>query len=114
MSSGSPSITLGFSVRGCTLYLTQPEPVKSDKKLSAFGNWIDESNLLEVTGRLESGVDPNDEKMKVACLTTDFPLQNVLLHMKMNLSSIDGLRITNLRTFILRCRLLFFDDLSNC
>lgn len=71
---------------------------------SGFGEWIDESNLQEVIGRMEAPTMPAHLKMKVACLSTDFALQNVLLHMKLNICSIDGMKISRLRTYILRCR----------
>uniref|UniRef100_A0A7E4W6K0 RNA-binding protein NOB1 n=1 Tax=Panagrellus redivivus TaxID=6233 RepID=A0A7E4W6K0_PANRE len=73
-------------------------------RIGGFGEWIDESNLLEVAGRMESAVDPTTKKMEVACFSTDFSVQNVLLHMKMNISSVDGMRVKTLRSFILRCR----------
>uniref|UniRef100_A0A914YYC8 RNA-binding protein NOB1 n=1 Tax=Panagrolaimus superbus TaxID=310955 RepID=A0A914YYC8_9BILA len=69
-----------------------------------FDTWLDESNIGEVLNRMESAVDPKTLKMEVACLTTDFALQNVLLHMKLNISSVAGMRVSRLRTFILRCR----------
>uniref|UniRef100_A0AC34QJ73 RNA-binding protein NOB1 n=1 Tax=Panagrolaimus sp. JU765 TaxID=591449 RepID=A0AC34QJ73_9BILA len=72
---------------------------------SGFGEWIDESNLQEVIGRMEAPTLPDHLKMKVACMTTDFALQNVLLHMKMNICSVDGMKISRLRTYILRCRI---------
>uniref|UniRef100_A0AC34GRE6 RNA-binding protein NOB1 n=1 Tax=Panagrolaimus sp. ES5 TaxID=591445 RepID=A0AC34GRE6_9BILA len=84
----------------------KPKAVPSDKvspKLG-FDTWLDESNINDVVTRMESAVDPKTLKMEVACLTTDFALQNVLLHMKLNISSVDGKRVSRLRTFILRCR----------
>uniref|UniRef100_T1J4A0 RNA-binding protein NOB1 n=1 Tax=Strigamia maritima TaxID=126957 RepID=T1J4A0_STRMM len=39
----------------------------------------------------------------VACMTCDFALQNVLMQMGLHIVSVDGFRIKENRTFILRC-----------
>lgn len=65
--------------------------------------WVNEENFQEVVGNSEHG-EVKNEKMTVACLSTDFAIQNVLLHMKLNLVSVDGMRIQKLQTYILRCR----------
>ncbi|KAF9972799.1 Nin1 binding protein [Actinomortierella ambigua] len=41
--------------------------------------------------------------MQVACTTGDFAMQNVLLQMGLNLLSIDGLRISKIKSWVLRC-----------
>ncbi|KAF9084937.1 Nin1 binding protein [Mortierella sp. GBA35] len=41
--------------------------------------------------------------MQVACTTADFAMQNVLLQMGLNLLSIDGLRISKVKNWVLRC-----------
>ncbi|KAF9108075.1 Nin1 binding protein [Mortierella sp. AM989] len=41
--------------------------------------------------------------MQVACTTGDFAMQNVLLQMGLNLLSIDGLRISKVKNWVLRC-----------
>lgn len=82
----------------------EEEEINGSKRIG-FGTWVDETNLSDVVSRMESAVDLNTSKMTVACLTTDFPLQNVLLHMKMNISSLEGLRINRIKTFVLRCRI---------
>uniref|UniRef100_A0A914D4Q9 RNA-binding protein NOB1 n=1 Tax=Acrobeloides nanus TaxID=290746 RepID=A0A914D4Q9_9BILA len=68
--------------------------------------WVNEENFQEVVGNSEHG-EVKNEKMTVACLSTDFAIQNVLLHMKLNLVSVDGMRIQKLQTYILRCRACF-------
>lgn len=45
----------------------------------------------------------DDEEFKVACITTDFAIQNVLKQMNLNVAALDGRVIKQLRTFILRC-----------
>ena len=88
------------------------EPLKAEKvgeemnaEVEKEDTWIDETNIDDVARRLEMSVGLKPLKMEVACLTTDFALQNFLLHMKLNISSVNGMRITRLRTFILRCRI---------
>ncbi|VDP93451.1 unnamed protein product [Echinostoma caproni] len=39
----------------------------------------------------------------VACLTTDFAMQNVLFHLGLDLVSMNGMRITRPRTYLLWC-----------
>ncbi|KAG0300218.1 Nin1 binding protein [Dissophora globulifera] len=41
--------------------------------------------------------------MQVACTTSDYAMQNVLLQMGLNLLSIDGLRINKIKNWVLRC-----------
>ena len=54
----------------------------------------------------------------VVCVTTDFTMQNVLMRMKMNVMSIDGMLIKGLRQWVLRCgacfRIHFKMDLLFC
>lgn len=44
-----------------------------------------------------------EKNVEVACITTDFAMQNVLKQMGLNVTSLDGRIIKNVRTFILRC-----------
>ncbi|EGF81804.1 hypothetical protein BATDEDRAFT_10084 [Batrachochytrium dendrobatidis JAM81] len=39
----------------------------------------------------------------VACMTTDFAMQNVLLQMNLNVLSVDGITVRKLRSWVLRC-----------
>ncbi|KAF9292648.1 Nin1 binding protein [Mortierella alpina] len=41
--------------------------------------------------------------MQVACTTADYAMQNVLLQMGLNLLSVDGLRISKVKNWVLRC-----------
>lgn len=43
----------------------------------------------------------------VACVTTDFAMQNVLKQIGLNVAALDGRVIKQLRTFILRCYACF-------
>jgi len=53
------------------------------------------------TKSLGQAVVANDSK--VACCTSDFAMQNVLLQLGLVVISVDGLRIRRLRTAVLRC-----------
>ena len=44
-----------------------------------------------------------DTKLSVACMTSDFAIQNVLMQMRLGVASLDGLRIKVLKTHMLRC-----------
>uniref|UniRef100_A0A1I7S7G4 RNA-binding protein NOB1 n=1 Tax=Bursaphelenchus xylophilus TaxID=6326 RepID=A0A1I7S7G4_BURXY len=60
------------------------------------GHWLDDSKLIGAFGK--------QSELMVACMTSDFAMQNVLLHMRLGLLAIDGHRIRGLRTYVLRCR----------
>lgn len=84
-------------------------------------DWITSSNIAHckvtgegtpgcannITGKQVSLAHENHTPPKVACLTTDFTMQNVLLRMKMNIMSIDGMLIKSLRQWVLRCGACF-------
>ncbi|CAM9372737.1 unnamed protein product [Chrysoparadoxa australica] len=44
---------------------------------------------------------------KAGCVTTDFAMQNVLLHMGMTLLSLDGMRVSRVKQWVLRCAACF-------
>lgn len=80
-----------------TLTLTPPESGEE----SDGGEWITPSNIKEIrTSTVErKGIRVPD----VACITSDFAMQNVMLQMKMRLLSTDGVIIDQIKSFILRC-----------
>ena len=51
--------------------------------------------------------DNESEQITVACLTTDYAIQNVLKQIGLKLVSIDGRVIKDLRTYIFRCHSCF-------
>merc|ERR1712150_431518 len=66
--------------------------------------WITPANIMEVkrsygyeTVKADSG------RTSVGCITTDFAMQNVLLQMGLNVLSVDGMLVRNVKTFVLRC-----------
>ncbi|KAG2224974.1 hypothetical protein INT45_000095 [Circinella minor] len=72
--------------------------------------WITPDNIEEYKAT-ELGVTPEELKkpknLTVACMTSDFAMQNVLLQMNMNLVSTGGHRITKVKNWILRCHACF-------
>ena len=44
-----------------------------------------------------------DTEVRVACVTTDFSMQNVLLQMNLRVMSVDGMLVRNVKKWVLRC-----------
>lgn len=66
------------------------------------GEWITSENIKNVKKRM--GFEETEEKeTEVACMTTDFAMQNVLKQIGLNVSAMDGRIIKEVRKFILRC-----------
>lgn len=72
--------------------------------------WITPSNLKKHQQKDANGsAEPEEEvkTMQVACITSDFAMQNVLLRMNLNLLSPSLQRIRQLKTWVLRCHACF-------
>lgn len=67
--------------------------------------WITPQNIALKKQEVNSEVD--DKPVKVACITSDFAMQNVLKQIGLNVLSVDGRQIQQLRSFILRCYACF-------
>lgn len=64
--------------------------------------WITPSNIAQM--KSECGKDVAEEKqVHVACMTTDYAVQNVLKQINLNVAALDGRIIKQMRTYILRC-----------
>lgn len=68
--------------------------------------WITPSNVKTAKKQVNSGL-VEEKHVEVACITTDFAMQNVLKQMNLNVSALDGRMIKQLRTFVLRCYTCF-------
>ncbi|KAI4464494.1 rna-binding protein nob1 [Holotrichia oblita] len=68
--------------------------------------WITPSNIKEIKKQINSSF-VEEKAVKVACITTDFAMQNVLKQMNLNVSALDGRIIKELKTYILRCYTCF-------
>lgn len=68
--------------------------------------WITPSNVQKAKKQMKDELF-EDKPVVVACITTDFAMQNVLKQMNLNVSALDGRMIKQIRTFILRCYTCF-------
>ncbi|KAL1123923.1 hypothetical protein AAG570_001693 [Ranatra chinensis] len=68
--------------------------------------WITPANLKKAK-RVMGGADVEERPVTVACLTTDFAMQNVLKQIGLNVVSVDGMLIKRVKTYILRCYACF-------
>jgi len=67
------------------------------------GGWITPGNLKEKKRQMGALPPENVPKIKVACMTTDFAMQNVLKQLGLQIMSVNGLIIKQTKTWILRC-----------
>ncbi|KAH6664462.1 putative 20S-pre-rRNA D-site endonuclease nob1 [Halenospora varia] len=73
--------------------------------------WITPQNLKEHQEKDANGSAEPEAEVKViqvACITSDFAMQNVLLRMNLNLLAPNMQRIRQLKTWVLRCHACFF------
>ncbi|XP_065364112.1 RNA-binding protein NOB1 [Calliphora vicina] len=70
------------------------------------GDWITPSNLKKVKKSMEGKIEA-DFIPEVACMSTDFAVQNTLKQMNLNIAALNGRIIKHLRTYILRCYACF-------
>lgn len=82
---------------------TESEESESD---SDGGEWITPGNLAEKKREMDAG-EFEEKAVEVACITSDFAMQNVLKQIGLNVTAIDGRIIRQLRTFIFRCTTCF-------
>lgn len=76
-------------------------PLDPFKASGTEGGWITPENIKTVNGG--KGEVLTSGKNHVGCVTTDFAMQNVLLQMGLNLISVDGMLLKNVKQWILRC-----------
>lgn len=82
------------------------ESEKDDDDDDDDDGWITPSNVKIAQKQVNSGL-VEEKHVEVACITTDFAMQNVLKQMNLNVSALDGRLIKQLRTFVLRCYTCF-------
>ncbi|XP_011705852.1 PREDICTED: RNA-binding protein NOB1 [Wasmannia auropunctata] len=68
--------------------------------------WITPANVSNIKKQMDSEV-LEEKAATVACLTMDFAMQNVLMQMGLNVVSLDGRVIKQMRTFVFRCYACF-------
>ncbi|KAL3243932.1 hypothetical protein MRX96_019518 [Rhipicephalus microplus] len=96
--AGSPD---GRSEENCS-----EDKTDSADEDSSDDEWITPSNISEI--KKEMGLLTLEEvSIPVACISTDFAIQNVLIQMGLKAVSVDGMAIRHARTFVLRCHACF-------
>lgn len=68
--------------------------------------WITPSNVIEMKSACGKDI-AEEKKVRVACMSTDFAVQNVLKQINCNVAALDGRIIKHMRTYILRCYACF-------
>jgi RNA-binding protein NOB1 len=79
---------------------------ENEKEDEEEEGWITPNNIGRLRRSFGKGGwdrEDQDEPVEVACLTADFAMQNVLLQMGLQVLSLEGLVIREVRTFVLRC-----------
>uniref|UniRef100_A0A1B6LHL0 RNA-binding protein NOB1 n=1 Tax=Graphocephala atropunctata TaxID=36148 RepID=A0A1B6LHL0_9HEMI len=69
-------------------------------------DWITPENIRQMKQQMDFGLT-EDKPVTVACLTTDFAMQNVMKQIGLNIVGLDGRVIKHLRTYIFRCYACF-------
>lgn len=69
-------------------------------------SWITPNNLLAVKSSYGKE-SATSESVQVACMSTDYAIQNVLKQINLNIAALDGRIIKQMRTYILRCYACF-------
>lgn len=74
------------------------------------GEWITPDNIAQYRAKQTGDFQDDDwsaprfkNKKEVACITTDFAMQNVLLQIGLQIVSVDGFRIREVKQWVLRC-----------
>ncbi|KAM3958365.1 RNA-binding protein NOB1 [Aphomia sociella] len=84
----------------------EEETENEEESDSDGGEWITPGNIADKKKEMEIG-EFEDKSVEVACITSDFAMQNVLKQIGLNVTAIDGRVIKQLRTFIFRCTTCF-------
>eukprot|EP00158_Paraphelidium_tribonemae_P001997 Partr_v1_DN25022_c0_g1_i1_m50937 putative NIN1 RPN12 binding protein 1 homolog (S. cerevisiae) len=91
--------------RGLTLATAKSEVEEEED------GWITPSNIKKKKALAANGFAAAPalecKQVDVACTTTDFAMQNVLLQMGLNLIAPDGQRIRSIKNWVLRCHACF-------
>lgn len=83
------------------------ENASSDDDDDDESSWITPSNINEMKSACGKDVLEETDQARVACMSTDFAVQNVLKQINLNIAALDGRLIKQMRTYILRCYACF-------
>lgn len=88
------------------------KPEEEDDSGSSDGEWITPANLTSHKARdtglisdapMQGSSSSGAQQMEAACITGDYAMQNVGLQMGLNIVGVNGLKVRNVRTWVLRC-----------
>lgn len=74
------------------------------------GEWVTPTNVALHKSKALQFIPAQgsaNEKVVTGCMTTDFAMQNVLMHMGLSLVGVDGKKIDKVKTWVLRCHACF-------
>lgn len=96
----SAAPTVDFAPENATI-----EDVKTQEEEDDDEGWITPSNLKKHQLKDQKSLpeEPVQRVLKVALLTSDYAMQNVLLRINLNLVSSGMARITRVKTWVMRC-----------
>lgn len=75
------------------------------------GEWITADNFTDTFLKYDGDAVSRQtlkDPVTVGCITADFSIQNMMMHMKLKIISLDGLLIKHLKSYVLRCRYCLF------
>lgn len=81
---------------------SETEPSEESEEEDDDDSWITPSNFSQAKKMFGNEVVEEDAA-DVACMSTDYAVQNVLKQINLNVASLDGRIIKQMRTYILRC-----------
>ncbi|EFA78121.1 hypothetical protein PPL_08769 [Heterostelium album PN500] len=81
----------------------EEERRKKRKDKEDEGEWITPDNIKAKLEKSQFVTGEEIKHVKVACITSDFSMQNVMLQMGLNLLSVDGLVVKQVKQFVLKC-----------
>ncbi|KAI4245917.1 MAG: hypothetical protein L6R42_010052 [Xanthoria sp. 1 TBL-2021] len=84
------------------------QPPSADSDSDSEG-WITPANIQKHQAKDQNAAIPVsvEKPLNVACITSDFAMQNVLLSMNLGLLNTSLQRVRNIKTFVLRCHACF-------
>ncbi|CUG92058.1 RNA-binding protein, putative [Bodo saltans] len=97
---GTDATTVGAAVQGAGAVVAEGDGNWSD---DGEGDWITPQNIEKVQRDAEITNGATDFTGGVACVTSDFAMQNTLMHLGVPIVGPRGMRIRELRLWLLRC-----------
>ncbi|EPT24672.1 Nin one binding (NOB1) Zn-ribbon family protein [Toxoplasma gondii ME49] len=107
-ASGSASEQSPSRPRAGDIHMSQEIVEVAADEDDGEGTWITPENFQRVKRGMEGIRSSAKEEALVACMTTDYSIQNVLLHMGLEVVTIDGFAVRSVKTWALICRACHF------